>query len=265
MPKTLKQQKPDRDVVTLQNLLAAQGYFSDAQPVHGIFERATHDNVVLFQLQHIGQDGKQLDADGVVGARTWWALKNPVGDAQRNHFRSIIPAGLSDLRKQLLENLLEEYHKPVFESPNGSNRSPDIDRYWGNSGVIGLPWCCAFVSWALQDTLGRYPIDNQHHLGVQRMWRSARRLGMQTSQAKPGDVFIQIKANGKGHTGFVAGVSADGEHIYSCEGNCGNRLKLGKRSIASIDHFIDCLEDHQDDEFERLDFDIGDVGREGTR
>jgi len=265
MPKTLRRQEPDRNVVKLQDLLAAQGYFADKPPVHGIFERITHENVLLFQLQHIDRNGKALLADGVVGRKTWWALKNPTGNAQRNYYSSVVASGLTHLRQQLLENLLEEYHKPVFESPNGTNRSPDIDHYWGDTGVIGQPWCCAFVSWALHDTLGHYPIDGQHHLGVQRMWRAARRLGLEATSAKPGDVFIQIKANGKGHTGFVAAVSPDGKHVYTCEGNCGNRLKLGKRRLQSIDHFIDCLEDDQDNEFERLDFEIDDVGREGTR
>jgi len=36
---------------------------------------------------------------------------------------------------------------------------------------------------------------------------------MDTPDSKPGDVFIQIKTGGKGHTGFVVSVSEDGKSI----------------------------------------------------
>ncbi len=265
MPKTLRRLKADRDVMRLQHLLSSHGYFKDRIPSDGIFEDITHENVVLFQLQHVDQNGNPLDADGVVGAKTWWALQNPSGEAQRNHLEPVIPEGLTGKRRQLLEVIYEEHGKPVFEVPDGSNRSPDIDDYWGPTGVIGLPWCCAFVSWALHEVLGSYPIGGKHHLGVQNMWRNARQLGMEASHPKPGDVFIQIKSGGKGHTGFVVGVSADGQSIYTGEGNCGNRLKIGKRKLSSINHFVDCLQDGQTTEFSRSAFNVKAVDAQGTR
>lgn len=265
MPNELSRLKPNPEVVYLQRLLSSLGYFKDRIPPHGIFEDVTHENVMVFQLQHVDKQGKPLEADGVVGENTWWALENPSGDAQRNHFQPVIPEGLMTKRHQLLELIYEEHAKPVQEFPDGSNRSPDIDDYWGQTGVIGLPWCCAFVSWALNDVLGGLPIGGKHHLGVQNMWRAARRAEMDTPDPKPGDVFIQIKSGGKGHTGFVVGVSPDGESIYTGEGNCGNRLKIGQRKRNSINHFIDCIQDDQTLEFGRSEFDVQKVDSQGTR
>jgi hypothetical protein len=265
MAKTLRRLEADKYVVKLQKLLSSNGYFTDRLPPNGIFEDVTHDNVVLFQLQHIDKYGAPLEPDGIVGDKTWWALKHPSGNAQRNHFQAIIPYGLTIKRSHLLELIFEEHGKPVFEVPDGSNRSQHIDSYWGPTGVIGLPWCCAFVSWALFELLGSYPVNGKHHLGVQDMWREARQLGLETSEPKPGDIFIQIKESGKGHTGFVVSVSPDGNHIYTCEGNCGNRLKIGKRSRSSIHHYIDFLNDGQSEEFNRIDFDVNIVDAQGTR
>lgn len=265
MPKTLRRLEADPDVVRLQRLLSSNGYFKERTPPDGIFEDVTHENVMVFQLQHVDKQGNPLEADGVVGKNTWWALENPSGDAQRNHLQPIIPDGLTAKRRQLLEVIYEEHAKPVLEVPDGSNRSPDIDAYWGQTGVIGQPWCCAFVSWALNDVLGFYPVGGKHHLGVQNMWRAARRADMDTPAPKPGDVFIQIKSGGKGHTGFVVGVSEDDESIYTGEGNCGNRLKIGRRQRSSINHFIDCINDNQTMEFSRSNFDVKAVDTQGTR
>ncbi|MDH3386913.1 MAG: CHAP domain-containing protein [Gammaproteobacteria bacterium] len=265
MPRTLRRLEADPEVSRLHHLLSAHGYFADRPPPDGIFETVTHDNVVLFQLQHVDRRGIALKADGVVGAKTWWALENPSGDAQRNHFQPYIPQGLEPKRRQLLELIYEEHGKPVFEVPDGSNRSPDIDGYWGQTGIIGQPWCCAFVSWALKEALGEYPIEGKHHIGVQNMWRAARRVEMETPAAKPGDIFVQIHSGGKGHTGFVVGVSTDGKSIYTGEGNCGNRLKIGKRRINTINHFIDCIRDGQTLEFGRSKFDVAAVESQTTR
>ncbi|UZE97648.1 CHAP domain-containing protein [Alkalimarinus alittae] len=261
----LKRPAPNKDVAKLQHLLSSHGYFSDQIPSHGLFDDTTHANVELFQLQHIGPNGQALIVDGIVGKSTWWALENPSGTAQRNHFSAVTPKGLTDKRLQILQVIQEEYAKPVFEVPDGSNRSPDIDNYWGNTGVIGQPWCCAFVSWVLEDVLGEYPINGKHHLGVQNMWREARRLKLETNHPKPGDIFIQIKSEGKGHTGFIIGVSTDNTAIYTAEGNCGNRLKIGKRDIRTIQHFIDCLQDQQPLDFERGNLTVEDVGVDTTR
>jgi hypothetical protein len=228
-------------------------------PDGGIFDDRTLSAVELFQLQHVDDRGLFLKSDGKVGQKTWWALLNPSGDSQKNNLPAQPTAGLTVTRRSLLEKLDLEHQKPVVEKPDGSNRSPDIDRYFGKTGIFGKPWCCAFVSWALGETLGQFPIGAKHHLGVQVMWVDALRLGLETTIPKPGDVFIQLKSRGTGHTGFVVGVSSDGNVIYTCEGNCGNRLKYGQRRRDTIHHFIDALQDGQSDNFPRadnLDFEV---------
>lgn len=262
---TLRPLVPDPHVLELQRTLLSLGYTDNGMVESGLFDEATKQSVELFQLQHVDQRGLPLTADGIVGKNTWWALLNPSGDAQRSNVPPSSVEGLTTTRQKLLELLYAEHAKPVFEVPDGSNRSKDIDGYWGNTGLRGQPWCCAFVSWALFQALGRYPIT-RHHTGVQVMWLDAKRLGQEVQDPKPGDVFIQIKSGGKGHTGFVAGVSRDGNTIYTCEGNCGNRLKLGQRPRSSIHHFIDPIADSQPLDFKRgvdLDFEL--VGEDDTR
>ena len=265
MPRTLRKRPPSKDVQLLQKLLHSNGYLRDALPADGLFDQVTHNEVVLFQLQHIDEQGHPLKPDGEVGPITWWALKNPSGESQRNHYEGTIPGGLTNTRRQLLSLIIEEHDKPIFEIPDGSNRSPDIDQYWGNTGVLGQPWCCVFVSWSLLEVLGELPIEGKYHFGVQKMWRAAKRRGLAVEKPKPGDVFIQIKSGGKGHTGFVIGVSGDDREIYTCEGNAGNRIKIGKRSGGSIAHYVDCLGDGQGSGFEHSDLDIVQLAGESDR
>ncbi|MGX5200901.1 CHAP domain-containing protein [Aliikangiella sp. IMCC44632] len=262
---TLRKAEINPEVSTLQNLLSAHGYFQDSRPSEGIFCDITDIEVKLFQSQHFSQDKTPLSIDGVVGEQTWWALQNPSGEAQKNHLLSQIPQGLTQSRERLLEIIFQEHAKNVHEVPDGSNSSVDIDQYWGTTGLKSLPWCCAFVSWSLQECLGSLPINGRHHVGVISMWRAARQLNLQTKSPKPADIFILDLGRGKGHTGFVVSLSNDGQSLYTCEGNTGNRLKIGKRDKSSINFFIDALQDNQDNDFERKDFDVKAVAHLNTR
>jgi hypothetical protein len=61
-------------------------------------------------------------------------------------------------------------------------------------------------------------------------------------------------------------VSENGQTIYTCEGNAGNRLKLGQRDRSTIHHFIDCLQDGQADVFpRRSDLNFVNLDDEETR
>ncbi len=247
---TLRRGDTGPAVAELQRILEGFGRLEGFEA--GTFDTKTDDAVRVFQMQHIGRHGRPLSVDGVVGPATWWALLHTEPEAQKNHL--VAPtsrAGLTSARARVLDLILAEHAKNVHEVPPGSNRSPDIDEYWGNTGIIGKAWCCAFVSWALKRALGQLPIGGQYHLGVARMWVAARELRMETSEPKPGDVFVQLLDSGSGHTGFVVNVSEDGQTIYTCEGNCANRLKLGQRSRSSISHFIDCIADGQGNDFPR--------------
>ncbi len=56
MPKTLRRLESDQAVVHLQHLLSSHGYFKDRIPPDGIFEDVTHENIVIFQIQHIDKE-----------------------------------------------------------------------------------------------------------------------------------------------------------------------------------------------------------------
>lgn len=253
---TLKELITDPDVMHLQRLLLANGYGAESFSVSGYFDRPTASSVEIFQLQHIDRDRLPLMADGVVGEKTWWALEHPSGSAQQSNLRMQTSDSLNDPRRKLLDLLAEEHAKVVVETPDGSNRSPDIDLYWGDTGLIGRPWACAFVSWALFQAFNEYPIGGTHHVSAQDMWREARRLGFAAPDPKPGDLFVITASGGKGHTGFVLGVSYEDDLIYTCEGNAGNRLKFGRRNRKEIDQFIDYLQDGQSLNFNRFDPDL---------
>ncbi|WP_199611535.1 NlpC/P60 family protein [Flocculibacter collagenilyticus] len=265
MPRTIKQLPINPTVVLLQQLLRSHGYLRDRLPAEGLFDQVTHDETVVFQTQHIDSEGLALHADGVVGRKTWWALHHGSGEKQRNNFIVEIPSDISALRAELLNLALKQYYKPVFESPDGSNRSAEIDEYWGKTGLIGLPWCCAFVSWVLFHVFSDYPIAKQHHVGVQKMHLAAVKENLTCNNPKPGDIFVQLFSGGKGHTGFVLGRSARNDSIYTIEGNCGNRLKVGLRKLVDIFTYIDCFNDSQSINYAPITLNIGSLSGQTTR
>ena len=231
------------NVMVLQRALIGQGYAG--VPLSGVFDAETRGALMEFQAQHVGESGRQLTIDGVAGPATCWAIEHASGALQRSGRARQDTRGLTSKRAELLDLVDGEHAKNVHENPDGSNRSPDIDRYFAGTGMIGLPWCCAFVTWALDRVVGGIPRE----LSVHRLFE--RGSSRATTSPKPGDVFIQLFPAGKGHTGFVSGVSADGLSIYTVEGNCGNRVKRGKRPVSGISHFLDILDDGQGDNFPR--------------
>lgn len=268
--RTLKRGDTGDDVVELQNILRAQGL--EHVPATGEMDDETIALVELFQAQHIDQNGDQLATDGQVGRFTRWALYNPSGHSQKNGLQGPRDRELTPARFELLRLLRIEHAKPVFEKPDGSNRSEDIDRYWGDTGLRGLAWCCAFTSTmlgraatAVQMPPEKFKVGGRHHVGVQRMYADALSRGLLVVEPKPGDVFVQLLGGGLGHTGFVVGVSRDSQIIYTCEGNAGNRVKMGRRNRGTIHYYIDAIRDGQGTDFTRLENLSASTGGESTR
>lgn len=82
--RTLKLTSPPMkgtDVRHLQSTLNDQYRASPKLTVDGIFGSGTKAAVVSFQGRHYDASGKRLVADGIVGASTWWSLKNGGGQA----------------------------------------------------------------------------------------------------------------------------------------------------------------------------------------
>jgi hypothetical protein len=258
------------DVKTLQSILRSQGCFEYTST--GNFLDKTRSAVRYFQQTHIGPSGKFLDADGIVGSDTWWALNNPSGAPQKNSITPIIPKGLSDIRRKVLELALAEHN--CKEIPDGSNQGDGVDKFVDGFGAI--PWCCAFVSWVFKQATGDYPLG-EHYVHCLTFWRDAKAAGKAFRKAgykpKPGDMFVLLYKNssgslsGSGHIGYVLSVDRDGDKFNTIEGNAGNRVKVGTRSMdeGSLYGFIDLLGDQGDFEKALLTSDEIDSSYSATR
>ena len=69
----------------------------------------------------------------------------------------------------------------------------------------------------------------------------------------PGDAFVILHKDPKkgwctGHIGFVLQVAKNGKSINTVEGNCGNRVKIGRRELSDpmLRGFINFYGDHPD-------------------
>lgn len=249
--KTIRPTPPDPDIELLQRTLQRLGYGQQLQ-VTGYPTAELFNAVGLFQMQHIGPDGFFLTPDRVVGNDTWWALANPFGARQRNGFPLVLPRRdlLLEERQALLDVVVAEYRLDVKESPDGSNRSPQIDGYWGNTGLIGKAWCCAFVSEMLFRAVQHYPLG-RHHTRVIDMVREADRLGRLTRNPRPMDIWFQLNPDDTGHCGFGAAIDPDGI-TATFEGNAGNRLKHGRRMLPTLQGWINTFGDRQSEVLQQL-------------
>ncbi|MCP5049707.1 MAG: peptidoglycan-binding protein, partial [bacterium] len=139
---TLRYEEKGEEVKMLQRILKEQGFFKG--DIDGKFFKDVKEAVLYFQKTHLGPDGEFLVVDGIVGKATWWALQNPVGEAQKSHLPRSIPEGLTPLRVRQLEIAMKEHEKGVREIPDGSNWGDEVAKY---GGAKGAPWCCYFWSW----------------------------------------------------------------------------------------------------------------------
>ncbi len=252
MPKTLQPASPDPDVALLQRTLMRLGYGTGFAP-DGYPSAELNSAVALFQMQHVGPGGLFLEPDRVVGNDTWWALANPSGRLQRNGYPLALPPRdqLTDGRRALLDVLIPEYRKDVHEDPDGSNRGTYIDGYWGNTGLLGLSWCCAFVSTMLLRAAGHYPLG-LHHTSVASMVAWAKAHDRITRVPKPLDVWALLHPDGTGHTGFASAIDDQAMAFATFEGNAGNRYKHGRRTFGGDLFWIDPHQDDQPPLYQRL-------------
>ncbi len=150
-----------------------------------------------------------------------------------------IPEGLGSVRRRILEVALGELG--VREKPPGSNRGPQIDRYlpeWAKRAKQGPAWCAFFAGWVFHEATGawlpggRLGNCNALMLAAKRaeQWRDKA-----TDAILPGDCFVMDTdgdRGAKGHIGFVLRVSPDYSVINTVEGNTGNAVRLGIRSLS---------------------------------
>lgn len=240
------------EVRIAQSLLQSQGYYP--YKLDDIFGRLTEQGVAYFQQTHLGPNSsKFLSATspaGVIDADTWWALRNPSGDEQRNFLDGFIPSGLSAPRRAILQAALKEHRAGVHEIPDGSNWGDGVTKYL--EGIGAVYWCCYFTSWVIKQATGNYPLGERHgHCGT--FYREAREAGRVYKAGDkipvPGDLFVYLykgTTSGPGHIGFVLQTAQDGVRFNSIAGNEGNRVKLGVRDIrreSQLAGFIDVIGD----------------------
>jgi hypothetical protein len=122
----------------------------------------------------------------------------------------------------------------VKEDPPGSNRGHAVDIFLRSVGLDpergAYPWCAAFLCYCIQQAREAIPVPLQ----FKRSGRCERLVELNQAlllpRAEAGAVFVHLKPNGDGHTGFVTAVREDGS-IETCEGNSDS---AGSRTGGSV-------------------------------
>lgn len=139
---------------------------------------------------------------------------------------------MTDLARAALNLALE--HIGEHETPPGSNRGPNIDKWLRRCGLDpekgAYSWCAAFVTCMV--------IDACEALSHPRTFRGSASVhhlydlnpALELDAPEPGCVFIHLLPDGHGHTGFVLKVNDDG----SCDTVEGNSDAHGSRTGGSV-------------------------------
>jgi hypothetical protein len=218
----------------MQQLLIEAGESVDPGELRTqMFGPSTKTAVLDFQSSHVDPQGRPLAQDGVVGPTTYASLQNPREPVQR-----FTAAGwrldLNEARPQeriVIEKATGEIG--VQEDPPGSNRGPKVDLYNGPD-YFGAPWCANFCSWAWQYADGGSPFGKLASAYKIRAWGVENgKLIPNTEPARPGDIGVIMRAQGRGHVVLVVGTELPGFSLRLVEGNCGNavRATLRERTV----------------------------------
>lgn len=241
--KVLHRNVRHKDVTLLKRILRHEGFWTGSDNEY--FGSLTDDAVRYFQSTHLGEDGKFLLTDGVVGPKTWWALFHASGDKQKSGLAR--PEGgefderygmLSMDRQVLLDAAFKLHRDNTREIPDGANTGDGVTKLL--CGMGPNPWCCLMVSWLHRETKGIHPLGRtQPH--VQTFWREAKAAGMtrpKDSVPAPGDCVVWGFPKGSGHIAVVVAVSESGKTLNTIGGNEGNRVKLGTRKPQQERHVL---------------------------
>lgn len=235
LPVLKRGSKQKAAVIELQDRLKSLGWIA-VGPSDGDFGRMTELVVSTFQAS-VG-----LDADGVVGQKTWDALaaaergenpleitNSPVGNA---------PNVPDPWVRELLRIACNELG--IAESPNGSNGGPRVDIYTGKWRVA---WCALYVSWCANQQ-DKKVIDKPIAASARWAdWLRARgrwRTNAATSPPQPGDIFCILSSGktgvdpGLNHVGFIVDWDPVQQEILTNEGNCGNAVRSIRRKVTTL-------------------------------
>lgn len=136
----------------------------------------------------------------------------------------------------------------VREDPPGSNRGPRVDEYIRAAGLDpdrgSYPWCACFVSWAVRAASAGWaqPVAFRPSASCARMVKLNRSLLI--DEPEVGCVFVHLRPDGKGHTGFVVQLLDDGR-LHTLEGNTdsagsrtGGEVRHQVRERAYVTHYL---------------------------
>jgi hypothetical protein len=252
--KDLKYGEESLEIRALQSEFVQQGFLR--KHTSGSFLKPTVLAVKSFQLLHQDHNGKQLISDGIVGEKTWKAIKNPYGNFQRSFIKLQIPEGISQARFKTLETAEKEYYSQATELTQSYDKR-EFNLLYDSTGFG--QWDCFFWSGCTVPITGRYPLHAKFG-SSKSAWFKAKALKIATTKEEyipmPGDAFVTGFLNKDrligGHIGFVVRVERDpinGIRFNTIEGCFGNRIKVGLRSmndenlIGFINHYKDGQQD----------------------
>lgn len=187
------------------------------------------EQLKAFQSSNRGPDGSRLAVDGVLGPATRWALA--VDDLPRRRRKAIRQAagyvGARELHGQ-------------------PNRGSLPDVVLAPLGLVGVPWCAAFVSYVLR-SVGFAAADGFKYTASARecLAMFPERIGLPVL----GDIAGWVNPGGTGHVGIVIGLrwapipaeqrnvgGAQGwlTHAILIEGNSADGVRITARPIGDL-------------------------------
>ena len=234
---TLRNQSNGPEVRLLQQRLLDLG-IREVVTVDGEFGDDPEHAVKLFQARSEDDAGEPLVTDGVVGSKTWRALFGV-------HTPPVAPPAETMAAGSMLRTVLDIAAEQIGERevPLGSNRGPMVDQYLQSvsPGLLGQPWCMAFVHWCFQQAAARHgmvnPAPKTAHVWT--AWETAQTMpGVEvvtaaeavrdSAKVVPGMVFFLDTGGRTGHTGFVSDIVQG--RLVTIEGNTndgGSREGIG--------------------------------------
>ena len=91
----LKKGSSGEDVKYIQNCLISLNYSCGASGADGNFGSNTEKAVISYQKNHKDINNNQLSVDGIVGKKTWNAIKRDFSNLNKNKYTRLLKKGMS--------------------------------------------------------------------------------------------------------------------------------------------------------------------------
>lgn len=219
------------EVKKLTQLLMGKGFL---KLVSDDFDDTVEEAVKAFQASHTDTRDHKLDADGIVGPLTWWALEQavqPVVTAPSRPTSTVlptVPAATPKFGELVLQFALDEMKAGAREI-GGDNEGPFVVKYLNGLSAPGVSWCSAFVSYCHKKAAEKLgvPMPYTYDLGAKSTYAQFKAKGWtynasHNNPPEPGDIIVFWRGdpNGwQGHIGIVEKYNAG--IVFSVEGNVG--------------------------------------------